>query len=73
VIEADWRSRYGGPTIGALRAALAPLVGAGDATSPLMAAIAPPPTGWRAQPRYRREGLPHHPMILHRGAYPDGA
>jgi DNA-binding MarR family transcriptional regulator len=72
-VEADWRDRYGAAAIDGLRAALSPLVGLGDETSPLMAAIAPPPAGWRAQARYRRIALPHHPMILHRGAWPDGA
>src|SRR6185312_5887989 len=38
-IEADWRDRYGAAAIDALRAALTPLVGLGDETSPLMAAI----------------------------------
>lgn len=72
-LEADWRGRYGVGAIDAVRATLAPLVGLGDETSPLMAAISPPPGGWRAQKRYRRIALPHHPMILHRGAWPDGA
>jgi DNA-binding MarR family transcriptional regulator len=45
--------------------------------------LAPPPTGWRATGRYRplteafvadpREGLPNHPMVLHRGGWPDGS
>lgn len=32
----------------------------------------PPPGTWRAQAP-RAAGLPHYPMILHRGGYPDGS
>ncbi len=57
----------------ALRAALEPVVGELDlATSPLAAAIAPPPSGWRARVR-TPETLPHHPVVSHRGGYPDGS
>ena len=33
----------------------------------------PTPTHWRARTRRRPETLPHHPMVLHRGGYPDGS
>ena len=57
----------------ALRAAIEPIVGDLDlATSPLAAAIAPPPSGWRANAR-PPETLPHHPVVSHRGGYPDGS
>lgn len=40
--------------------------------SPLMAGWEPYPNGWRAAAR-RPETLPHYPMVLHRGGYPDGS
>ena len=56
-----------------LRAAIEPLVGDLDlAASPLAAAIAPPSSGWRAKAR-APETLPHHPVVSHRGGYPDGS
>jgi hypothetical protein len=45
--------------------------------------LRPSPEGWRAQPPYRRwteqvladpaGTLPHYPMVLHRGGFPDGS
>ena len=62
-IEERWEADYGRNNIVALRELLTPLAGH----------LAPPyPDGWRAslpQP----EGLPHYPMILHRGGFPDGS
>jgi GNAT superfamily N-acetyltransferase len=56
-----------------LRAAIEPIVGDLDlATSPLAAAIVPPASGWRATAR-APETLPHHPVVSHRGGYPDGS
>jgi hypothetical protein len=46
-----------------LRAALEPLAGQ---------PIPPCPDGWRAAIR-RPATLPHHPMVLHRGGFPDGS
>jgi hypothetical protein len=70
--EDDWRARYAA-RFDAVRASLETLVGPGDlATSPLARAIEPPPTGWRAQQR-PPEVLPHHPVVSHRGGYPDGS
>jgi DNA-binding MarR family transcriptional regulator len=49
----------------------------------LAAGLRPPPNCWRAQPPYRRwtdqvladpaGTLPHYPMVLHRGGFPDGS
>jgi hypothetical protein len=46
-------------------------------------ALRPPPGGWRAQRPYLSQaravaadpaaGLPHHPMVRHRGGWPDGS
>jgi hypothetical protein len=75
-VEDRWRARYGAGAVGALRQALQPLVGEsaapGRARSPLFAAIEPYPEGWRASVR-RPVTLPHYPMVLHRGGYPDGS
>ena len=37
-----------------------------------MRGLEPYPDGWRAKVR-RPEALPHYPMVLHRGGYPDGS
>jgi hypothetical protein len=71
-VEDGWRVRYGPGAVGALRQALRPLVGEPSAPSPLFAAIEPYPEGWRASVR-RPATLPHYPMVLHRGGYPDGS
>jgi hypothetical protein len=62
-IEDDWQTRFGAE-VETLRTALAALEG-----PPLPE---PDPTGWRAAVR-KPDTLPHYPMVLHRGGYPDGA
>ncbi|HZO76416.1 MAG TPA: hypothetical protein VFB39_00125 [Solirubrobacteraceae bacterium] len=68
-----WEQTYGRTAVAELHGAL--LTMAGDGTrdgSPLFAGLEPPANGWRAQlspPRL----LPWHPLILHRGGYPDGS
>ena len=54
--------------------ALERLVGdPGDlAASPLGPGLEPYPDNWRADVRAPRT-LPHYPMVLHRGGYPDGS
>jgi hypothetical protein len=47
----------------------------GDATadsSPLFRGLEPYPDGWRASVR-KPNTLPHYPMVLHRGGFPDGS
>jgi DNA-binding MarR family transcriptional regulator len=66
------RSRFGTDAVNTLRGMLEPLVG--DPTgqrSPLYAGLAPYPDGWRAKIR-EPDTLPHFPVILQRGGYPDG-
>jgi DNA-binding MarR family transcriptional regulator len=71
-IEQQWRERFGG-LIDSLRKFLAPFVGGGtEGNSPLFAGLEPPSDGWRAKVR-RPDTLPHFPMVLHRGGYPDGS
>jgi hypothetical protein len=72
-VETQWRSRFGPAALDRLRDELEALVGDLDlARSPLAQAIEPPPTGWRAK-MPRPHTLPHHPVISHRGGYPDGS
>jgi hypothetical protein len=85
--EAQWRfsdwterlddvagQRLGAGAVTALRATLEPLVGDPDdpARSPLMAGLEPYPDNWRADTASPRT-LPHFPMVLHRGGFPDGS
>jgi len=77
-IEDRWRARWGDALTGDLRARLERLTSASGAqTAPgglplLMRGLEPYPDGWRAKAR-RPEVLPHYPMVLHRGGYPDGS
>jgi len=71
-IERDWRDTLGEGEIERLRGSLEKLAGAGDEMSPLFPGVAPYPDGWRAKLR-RPSTLPHFPMVLHRGGYPDGS
>jgi hypothetical protein len=72
-IEARWEVRFGERCIGPLRQCLERLVGeATIETSPLFRGMIPYPDGWRAAvPMATR--LPHYPMVLHRGGFPDGS
>ena len=71
-VEGRCRERYAGD-LEALRGALEPVVGDGTlASSPLAEAVAPPPGTWRAK-RETPQLLPHYPLVLHRGGYPDGS
>ncbi len=70
-VERDWESRFGGDVIGRLRDSLEPL--AGDSRGSLLfPALQPYPDGWRASVPTPAT-LPHFPMVLHRGGYPDGS
>jgi len=71
-IEDRWRARWGDALIAGLRTRLERLAGSADPASPLVLGLEPYPDGWRAQVR-RPALLPHYPMVLHRGGYPDGS
>jgi methyltransferase (TIGR00027 family) len=69
-IERRWHERFTHGETGELRACLEPLA-AGD-PPPLFAGLEPYPDNWRASVR-PAVTLPHFPMVLHRGGYPDGS
>ena len=72
-VEERWCSRFGSAVVTDLRATLETLVvDTTLARSPLAAAIEPPGSGWRAK-LARPQTLPHHPVVSHRGGYPDGS
>jgi DNA-binding MarR family transcriptional regulator len=66
-IEAGWDKRFGGDGVADLRASLQALV-----DGPLFDGLRSYPEGWRAKAG-PPSLLPHFPMVLHRGGYPDGA
>lgn len=84
-VEASWAGRFGAAEIDGLAAALHDLLTRPGADgAPLMTAgLHPPPGGWRSQRPYLSQteamlrdpsaALPRHPMVLHRGGWPDGS
>jgi DNA-binding MarR family transcriptional regulator len=70
-IEGRWQARFGKGTIRTLRELLEGLV-EGAELSPLFSGLEPYPDGWRASVR-KPNTLPHYPMVLHRGGFPDGS
>jgi hypothetical protein len=75
-----WRSRFGSSVVDGLVSALSAVRGQSSA---LADGLTPEPSGWRANPPYTSltkalladpaAGLPHYPMVSHRGGYPDGS
>ena len=71
-LEKRWEANFGQAVVN-LRRSLELLAGEGVAgRSPLFRGLEPYPDGWRASVP-RPEMLPHYPMILHRGGFPDGS
>jgi DNA-binding MarR family transcriptional regulator len=72
-IEKEWKKRFGEEPVNQLRTSLEEIVQSRDGEpSPLLRGLTPYPDGWRAnQPPLT--GLPHFPMVSHRGGYPDGS
>jgi DNA-binding MarR family transcriptional regulator len=72
-IEQRWRERFTADAISALRQALEALAtSSGGQPPPLFGCLRPYPDNWRARVRPPTT-LPHYPMVLHRGGYPDGS
>ncbi len=72
-VERGAAERVGEEALDELRAALAAVVGdPGARPAPLLLAREPCPDGWRARVR-GADVLPHFPMVLHRGGFPDGS
>jgi DNA-binding MarR family transcriptional regulator len=84
-VEQDWRTRKGDHRLARLRAAVGELHARTDSDGRrlLAAGLTPYPECWRAQRPYLAQtqarladpaaALPRHPMVLHRGGYPDGS
>jgi hypothetical protein len=74
-----WRSRLGADMLDRLRGTLDRILGHPS----LATGLTPYPGGWRASKPFVRHTeavladprgrLPHHPMVLHRGGWPDGS
>lgn len=72
-VEHGWRSRFSAGLLGELRLSLERLVGDGTPQgSPLFEGLAPCSGCWRSRVPAPAM-LPHFPMVLHRGGYPDGS
>jgi DNA-binding MarR family transcriptional regulator len=73
IIEERWQARFGKGVVRALRQSLERLAGTPAAQGSLLfRGLEPYPDGWRASVR-KPETLPHYPMVLHRGGFPDGS
>ena len=73
MVEQRWRERFGDEVVDGLVTSLEPLATAPDGEPPpLFAGLEPYPENWRASARHPAT-LPHYPMVLHRGGYPDGS
>jgi DNA-binding MarR family transcriptional regulator len=71
--EELWQERYGRARVEELRQCLGRVVGEVPLQESLLfEGMKPYPDGWRASVR-PPETLPHYPMVLHRGGYPDGS
>ena len=65
-IQDHWETSFGKDAVRNLRRSLE------AAQSRLFDGLVPYPDGWRASAS-KPDGLPHYPMILHRGGFPDGS
>lgn len=72
--EKLWAKKFGAQTLEDVRSALEPLAVSKDGEPPsLFKGLDPPdPSVWRAQIP-KPQLLPHHPMVLPRGGWPDGS
>jgi hypothetical protein len=75
----EWSERFGADAAADLRASLERVL----EDPQLSEGMRPYPDGWRASKTYRartdalladpRATLPHYPLVLHRGGWPDGS
>jgi len=73
VIEERWKAKLGASAIAELRRRLVAMAAAEEGGEPaLLKGTEPHPENWRASIP-RPQTLPHYPMVLHRGGYPDGS
>jgi DNA-binding MarR family transcriptional regulator len=83
-VEGEWEKRHGNDKVATLRGRLRTILEhAGGGDGPLSAGLVTPAGGWRGTGRYEkltaafiespRDALPRHPMVLHRGGWPDGS
>jgi hypothetical protein len=70
--EDRWREQYGADAITSLRSGLERLAGPGGPASRLFSGLDPARGNCRADVRPPLT-LPHFPMVLHRGGYPEAA
>jgi DNA-binding MarR family transcriptional regulator len=78
-IARRWETRLGEKLVAQLRTALERILAHPELTT----GLTPYPDGWRASKPYERQtqavledprgNLPQHPMVLHRGGWPDGS
>ena len=78
-LERQWEAQPGVGVVERLRSSLEHVLDHPE----LPSGLRPPPNGWRGSPSYAahteavlsdpRGALPHHPMVLHRGGWPDGS
>ena len=77
-LEKQWRARFGGDSVRGLHSSLERMLGQREV---LANGLEPYPDGWREQAVRRAHPavlddltarLPHSPMVLHRGGWPDG-
>jgi hypothetical protein len=78
-LETAWNERFGTDTVDRLRASLEGVL----EHAALPDGLRPYPDGWRASKPYSarteallddpRGALPHYPLVLHRGGWPDGS
>lgn len=83
-VEKEWERGQGKGAVDRLRNALDAMLAAGEGPgSKLAEGLSPDAGAWRAHKNYvrqteavlasPRDALPHHPMVLHRGGFPDGS
>ena len=83
-LESGWDERFGAEAVRRLRSSLELLLGRREGARTLLSfGLEPYSAGWRASAPYVTQtqaviddpasALPHYPMVLHRGGWPDGS